>query len=442
MRFQPYPSYRYSGVKWLGEVPEHWAIMRLKNFGIVQTGVAKGRRYADSVDTIMASYLRVANVQDGYLLLEDIAEIEIERGECQRYLLRAGDVLMNEGGDNDKLGRGAIWNGEIKDCIHQNHVFAVRVFGVEPEWLSLCSQGSSSKFYFFSVAKQTTNLASISSTNLKNLVVAVPPQEERSYIANFLDRETVKIDTLIEKQEQLIKLLEEKRQAVISHAVTKGLNPDVPMKDSGVEWLGEVPEHWTIKNYRYATTIFRGKFGHRPRNDPAFYDGEFPFVQTGDIARADVRIEGYKQTLNAKGKAVSEEFPSGTLVMAIAANVGDVAILNFDACCPDSVVGFKPRSNLMLEYLRYSFMSSIQGLISRATVSTQLNLNIERIGGLKAVFPTIEEQTKIVEFLDGQTQMFKSLVSKNEVAIRLLRERRTALISAAVTGKIDVREAV
>ncbi|EKY3244357.1 restriction endonuclease subunit S [Cronobacter dublinensis] len=259
-------------------------------------------------------------------------------------------------------------------------------------------------------------------------------------IVSFLDHETAKIDSLIDKQQQLIELLKEKRQAVISHAVTKGLNPDVPMKDSGVEWLGEVPEHWSLKSFRYACLIYRGKFGHRPRNDPSLYDGDYPFIQTGDVARASKFIETYSQTLNEKGKAVSQLFPSGTLMMAIAANIGDTAILGFEAYAPDSVVGFKPYQNLHLEFLRYSFMAALPALEQTSTQSTQANLNIDRIGAVKAVFPPLEEQLDIIDYLDNMLCSYDSIEENANQAIQLLQERRTALISAAVTGKIDVRD--
>ena len=237
----------------------------------------------------------------------------------------------------------------------------------------------------------------------------------------------------------MIKLLKEKRQAVISHAVTKGLNPNAPMRDSGVEWLGEVPAHWVCKSYRHACNIYRGKFGHRPRNDPDFYDGAYPFIQTGDVAQARKYITEYKQTLNEKGKSVSQLFPVGTLVMTIAGNIGDTAILSFEAYAPDSIIGFKPREDLDLEFLRYSLMGALPALVQTSTQSTQANLNIERVGAVQAAFPTKEEQLKIVRFIDETLERYDRIEEKANIGVELLMERRTALISAAVTGKIDVR---
>ena len=279
----------------------------------------------------------------------------------------------------------------------------------------------------------------LNAEKVRNLPLVFPTLLEQTQIARFLDHETARIDALIEEQQRLIELLKEKRQAVISHAVTKGLDPTVPMKDSGVEWLGEVPAHWVCKSYRYASIIYRGKFSHRPRNDPSLYDGEFAFIQTGDIARAEKYIVEYKQTLNEKGASVSQKFPSGTLVMAIAANVGDTAILGFEAYAPDSVVGFKPERDIELEFLRFSLMAALQELKKTSTQSTQANLNIDRISGIKSVFPPLAEQSAITVYLNEVMERFSLLEKQAEASIELMNERRSALISAAVTGKIDVR---
>ena len=284
-----------------------------------------------------------------------------------------------------------------------------------------------------------TNGAKIMNNEMAEISFALPAECEQFKIIEYLDHETAKIDSLIAKQEKLIELLKEKRQAVISHAVTKGLNPNVSMKDSGVEWLGQVPEHWIVKSYRHASRIYRGKFGHRPRNDPAFYDGEYPFIQTGDVARADKYITEYSQTLNEKGKEVSQLFPKGTLMMAIAANIGDTAILGFEAYAPDSVVGFKPHDQIDLEFLKYSFMAALPALEQTSTQSTQANLNVERIGAVQGSFPSKGEQKKIVQYLDQLLEHYRVTENKAESTIQLMQERRTALISAAVTGKIDVR---
>lgn len=208
-----------SGVEWLGKVPAHWEIKRLKFLAHVQGGVAKGRDLGDA-ETIEVPFLRVANVQDGYLDLDDVATIQVAKNELERYSLRPGDVLMNEGGDFDKLGRGHIWHGEIEPCIHQNHVFAVRPDGIESEWLDLLTSAESGRFYFMSRSKQSTNLASISSTNICEFPVVCPPFAERQAIVAYIKTETARLDALTAEARRAIDLLKERRAALISAAVT------------------------------------------------------------------------------------------------------------------------------------------------------------------------------------------------------------------------------
>lgn len=208
-----------SGIEWLGDVPEHWAVLPLKRVAYVNTGIAKGKDVSGR-ETIVVPYLRVANVQDGYLNLQDVGNIEIPVNELERYRLRQGDVLMNEGGDYDKLGRGCIWDGQIDPCISQNHVFAVRPVGVTSEWISQIIASAYAQFYFMTRSKQSTNLASISSTNLMKLPVPLPPTEEQSHLVAYLKRVIAEFAKLVAESERAILLLQERRTALISAAVT------------------------------------------------------------------------------------------------------------------------------------------------------------------------------------------------------------------------------
>lgn len=208
-----------SGIAWLGAVPENWGVTRLKFVASVQTGIAKGKDTAGKV-TMTVPYLRVANVQDGFLALNDVTTIDIEPEQLSRYRLLPGDVLMNEGGDFDKLGRGAVWNGEIQDCIHQNHVFAVRPFSISSRWLNHITSSAYARFYFMSRSKQSTNLASISSSNIMELPVPTPPEDEQAVILHFVDCEMRKLSMLEAEAKHAIALLKERRSALIVAAVT------------------------------------------------------------------------------------------------------------------------------------------------------------------------------------------------------------------------------
>ena len=209
---------RDSGVEWLGEVPEHWEVKRLKHLCKIQSGIAKGR--GETGSTVNVPMLRVANVQDGWLDLHEIHEIPVERSQLDRYLLRDGDVLMNEGGDRDKLGRGAIWNNQIAGCIHQNHVFAIRPVAIESEWLTLVTRANYAKYHFYQYAKQSTNLASISSTNIKETPLVIPPSDERVKIVSYILEFERKAETTTLLAKEKCELLQERRSALISAAVT------------------------------------------------------------------------------------------------------------------------------------------------------------------------------------------------------------------------------
>ena len=219
----PRAPMRDSGVPWLGEIPAHWRLARLKFVADVRGGLALGKDYGFGILKEYC-YVRVANVQDGYLHLDDVKTVRVPQTEAENFLLREGDVLMNEGGDDDKLGRGCIWNGEITPCLHQNHVFAVRPRLVEPEWIDVWASSDTARFHFELYAKRTTNLASISAANLKELPLPVPPREERLEIASNCAETRERFASACSTVTGTIALLEERRAALISAAVAGRLD--------------------------------------------------------------------------------------------------------------------------------------------------------------------------------------------------------------------------
>lgn len=212
----PYPE--------LGEVPAHWKVVRLKFLGEVRSGIAKGKDNNGKA-TVSMPYLRVANVQAGYVDLGDVAEIEVPADEVSRYLLQKGDVLMNEGGDNDKLGRGAVWQEQVAPCIHQNHVFAVRLEDpADAEWVSRYTATDAARAYFFLRSKQSTNLASINQSNVRELPVPMPPRAERISILADVGRVESAVTELATHATGHIARLREYRSSLISAAVTGQLD--------------------------------------------------------------------------------------------------------------------------------------------------------------------------------------------------------------------------
>lgn len=442
MSFPRYPAYKATGMDWLGEVPDHWSVNRLKlAVDSCTNGVWGDEAKSDENDVVC---IRVADFDRQSLAASRPDEPTIRNvsdRDIEQRILRNGDLLIEKSGGGEKQPVGAVvlYTG-VTPAVCSNFVARMRLKkGQIPSFWKYVHHAAYSVRLNTKSIKQTSGIQNLDQQQYLNEIAAYPPLEEQLSIANFLDHETGKIDDLIAEQERLIDLLQEKRQAVISHAVTKGLNPDAPMKDSGVEWLGEVPEHWEIKPIKHLCLIKRGKFGHRPRNDPDFYDGAYPFIQTGNITGAKKYITEYSQTLNDKGREVSQGFKAGTIAMSIAANVGDTAILNFDCYFPDSIVGLSPSQYIETDFLFYTLKAAKTEIMKSGTQNAQANVNVEQIGAVKSCQPPIQEQQEICAELEKSSQAINDSIVRSSKCIHLLQERRSALISAAVTGQIDVR---
>lgn len=410
---------------WLGDVPTHWHLRRL------------GGLFTERREKVSDTEFPPLSVTKRGIVpqLETAAKTD---DNDNRKGVRAGDFVINSRSDRN----GSSGLSGLDGSVSLINIVITPDALLDASFVHVLLRSIPFQREFYRHGKGiVADLWSTNYSEMKNIVLAFPDKPEQVAIAAFLDHEIAKIDSLIEDQRCLTSLLKEKRQAVISHVVTKGLDPDAPMKDSGVEWLGEVPKHWEVVSVRNLAEILRGKFTHRPRNDPAMYDGGHPFIQTGDITGTSRYISSYRQTLNENGIAVSKEFPSGTLVMAIAANIGDVAILSFPAYFPDSIVGLRPKPKTNLMFLYYLMRAMKQPMIMASTISTQMNINVDQISSMIAARPPLEEQERIVDFLDRILKVNERAVATAEDGIALLIERRAALVSAAVTGKIDVRDA-
>ena len=426
---KPYPDYKPSGVEWLGDVPAHWGVRRIKILFR-----EKDERSSDGHGVLLSltrSYGLIPQTEASNRIasIEDLSNYKV----C-----RPGSLVMN---------RMQAWSGMFavpsqKGLISPDYSVFELVSESEVKYFERLFKTSLLVGQF---AQRSRGIGSgfnrLYTADFGSIPTIVPPLSEQTAIVRYLNQANERIRRYVSSRERLIELLEEYRQAVIHHAVTRGLDPDVRLKSSGVEWLGDVPAHWEMRRVKQVSRILRGKFTHRPRNDPSLYNGPYPFIQTGDVARAKKTITEYSQTLNEQGLAVSKMFPTGTLVMTIAANIGDVAILDFEACFPDSVVGFVPHQKVDRDYLYYLFRAMKAEFLREAPVNTQGNLNVERIGARHIALPPISEQISIVAYLDKATADIDVAIDRARREIGLLGEYRTRLIADVVTGKVDVREA-
>lgn len=414
MSFPRYPKYKPSGVEWLGDVPEHWEVVQLKQFLDIQNG---------------ADHKQVEQTE-GYPV--------IGSGGPFTY---ASDFLYE--GESVLLGR----KGTIDKPLH----FIGRFWTVDTMyWAKIRPQASGRFSYYtaltipFEYYSTNTALPSMTKVCLNSHFVARPSLAEQQCIAAFLDRETGKIDALVAEQRRLMALLKEKRQAVISHAVTRGLNPQAPLKPSGIEWLGDVPTHWEVKPIRMIANVVRGA-SPRPAGDPRFFGGnEVPWVTVAEITKDnEVYLTGTESFLTQEGAAHSNLFRSGTLIYSNSgATLGVPKILRIDACANDGVVAFLNLSSEVCSEFLYHYLASITGYIRDKVKqgSGQPNLNTDIVKDLRFGLPPMDEQEAIVRRITELAEQFDTLTAEAQRAIDLLQERRTALISAAVTGQIDVRE--
>ncbi|EGR2849353.1 TPA: restriction endonuclease subunit S [Vibrio cholerae] len=434
-KYQAYPEYKNSGIEWLGEIPTHWKVNSVKRLTDFQVGwtpsTGKDENFVGENLWANISDLKSKYLDDTAKRISDIAA-----QTASMDITPKGSLLYSF-----KLSVGAV-SFANKD-MYTNEAIA--------SFLSTSKLPLSYLYYslpIFVIENAATNIYGAKILNqelIKNAKLIEPTYFEAEKIANFLDHETAKIDSLIAKQEKLIELLKEKRQAVISHAVTKGLNPDAPMKDSGVEWLGEVPEHWIHSTLKHYSDVIDCK-----HITAEFFDDGIPLASIGEVKGWSVNLQTAKYT--------NEEYYTeligggrkpqvGDIIYSRNATVGEAAIVR-DGLPPfamgQDVCLIRLNQKLHPEFAMYILHSGLisQQLELAMVGSTFKRINVDNIRNFLLAIPPYQEQKAITEELERLTSKYDSLISNAESAIDLMKERKTALISAAVTGKIDVRHFV
>ena len=405
-----------SGIEWIGEIPEGWELTKVKRIFDIGRGRVISQQELTSVGYPVYSSQTKNNGCLGYISTYDFDKSQLT---WTTDGVNAGTVFLREGKHNCTNVCGTL--------APKNDTNDLRYLKYALEYIA---------FYH---KRADINGFKIMNNEMAEIELLLPPLFEQQNIANYLDFKCSQTQSISEQSLFSIEEYKKLKQAVITQAVTKGVRGEREMKDSGVEWIGEIPKEWVCEKIKYATSISRGLFNHRPRNDERYYNGKYPFIQTGDVANATKYIVSYSQTLNELGKSISKEFPKGTLTMTIAANVGDVAILNFDAYFPDSVVGFIPNKNIRTLYLFYVFSAMKDEFTRTAIKSTQLNLNIDRVKEtFIPVTLNVNEQCEIENYLESKCAEIDGLIAKKEQLVKELESYKKSLIYEVVTGKREV----
>ncbi len=447
-RWKRYPAYKSSGIEWFGDVPEHWETRRLKDSVVSCRNGAWGEEPTGEADDIPC--IRVADFDRRKLSVNQAEGLTIRSVDVSKKIgkvLQKGDLLIEKsgGGDLQPVGVVVLYELDIP-AICSNFIARIETAkGYYSGFLRYLHASLYSARVNVRSINQSTGIQNLDSGSYLNEVISVPPLEEQKAIAGFLDRETARIDTLIERKQRLIELLEEKRQAVISHAVTRGLDPSAPMKDSGIPWLGMVPAHWEVLSLKYLAPM---QAGYAFKSDSFGSEG-VPVVRMNNLRRGYLDLEDCARIDESEAPP---EFAlhQGDVVLGLSGSLGETGSLgNFAVvratdlpCYLNQRVGrFSARGNLMQDFLMYFIQSKsfTEPLIAGSEGTAQFNISTSDIGQLRIALPAISEQSRIVTELNRVQQRTTQITARIQAGIAYLQEYRAALISAAVTGAIDVR---
>ncbi len=441
-----HPNHRSSGVEWLGNVPESWNVKRLKYSATINDETLPETTLPD----FEFSYVDISSVDavTGITIVEDV--VFEDAPSRARRIVRDGDTIVST--VRTYLRAIAPIRKPPENLIVSTGFAVVRPRKLDPKYLSYALRESG--FVETVVARSVgVSYPAVNASDVATIPITLPPEEEQLAIATFLDHQTVKIDTLVAKKQTLIERLKEKRIALISRTVTRGLpphvaraaglNPHPKLKPSGIEWLGEVPDHWVVRKLGHIATVVRGA-SPRPAGDPRYFDGDFiPWITVGELTKdSGLYLISTESMLTQEGAALSRVMREGTLVLTNSgATLGVPKILAINGCANDGVVAFENlRRDAKILFLYYFLASITENLRNRIKQgSGQPNLNTDIIRALAVPFPPASEQSAICEYLVTKTVEIDGIVAKVESAIERLREYRAALMTAAVTGKIDVR---
>ena len=426
-----YERYKDSGIPWLGEVPEHWKTLSIKRLSQVKRGASP--RPIDNPDYFdddgEYAWVRIADVTASNMYLLETTQRLSDLGKSFSVPLQPNSLFLSIAGS---VGKPIIT--KIKACIHDGFVYF-------PEY----KHNMKFLYYIFSsgqpylgLGKMGTQL-NLNTDTVGAIKIALPSPKEQTAIAHYLDTKLGEIDALIDKQQTLLEKLAEQRTAVITHAVTKGLNPAAPMKKSGVEWLGDVPAHWEVLSIKRLSQVKRGA-SPRPIDNPDYFDddGEYAWVRIADVTASNMYLLETTQRLSDLGKSFSVPLQPNSLFLSIAGSVGKPIITKIKACIHDGFVYFPEYKN-NINFLYYIFCSG-QPYLGLGKMGTQLNLNTDTVGAIKIALPTREEQDNIADYLDKETAKIDDLCDTVNQTIGRLKEYRTALITQAVTGKIKITD--
>jgi len=418
-----------------------WNVHRLRHLADIRPSNVDKKSVDGEVD------VRLCNYTDVYYNDSISADVSFMAAtapfvQVKRFELRQDDVLVTKDSETPAdIAIASHVRDELPGVLCAYHLAILRPLPHVAGRFLLYALQSRPLAAQTEVAATGVTRFSLSTGALADLTLPVPDRAEQRAIADFLDRETEKIDALVAKKQRLIELLQEKRTALINHAVTKGLDPDVPMKDSGIEWLGLIPTHWPVVRLGHFAHVLNGS---TPSRDDAAYwfDGTVPWLASTKVNEDRVTRPSELITETALRECSLSLVPAGSVVIGLVGQGrtrGMAALLDIDTTINQNMAAIIPRHRLIGRYLQYQLENMYTPIREYGRGANQAALNCELIADLRLPLPPLDEQAAIARFLDDDTQATRALADKTRRSIDLLKESRSALITAAVTGQIDVR---
>ncbi|EAH4604207.1 restriction endonuclease subunit S [Campylobacter jejuni] len=422
-------NFKESGIEWLGEIPEHWEVVKINKIVTFVNGYAFENFDFNPIFEIPV--IRIGDMQKEKILYDNCLKTK-EKEKLKQFLISNNDILIALSGAT---------TGKIAFCDTDNKAYINQRVAIVRSKLKLV------KYYFLTrgfsllieLACNGSAQPNISTKEIGEFKIPLPPLKEQEQIANFLDEKCKKIANFIEKKEKLITLLKEQKQALINETITKGLDKNINFKDSGIEWLGEIPQHWKLVRLGL---ILKTSSGTTPDsgNDKYYKGGQIVWINSGDLNDGFLKDSKRKITQDALDDySVLKIFDKDSLIVAMyGATIGKTAILKVNACVNQACCVLEKSAWYNTFYLFYLFNRYKKELISMGSGGGQPNISQDIIKNIKIPLPPLKEQEQIANFLDEKCKKIDLLIEKTEKQIKLIKEYKITLTNQAVCGRINL----
>jgi type I restriction enzyme S subunit len=442
-----YSEYKTFNSKSLTSIPKHWSFNKFKRVSYMKGRIGwQGLKQSEFLEDKTLPFLITGmNFKEGLIRWDEVYHITEDRyEEAPEIQLKKGDVLMTKDGTIGKL----LFINELPGKASLNsHLLVFRPLKNEYNTRYLYYQLQTEYFFdHVELTKTGTTFFGISQEACGQYIIILPPEKEQIQIANYLDHKTAQIDNLIAKKEQFITLLQEERTAVINQAVTKGLDTKVKMKDSGIEWLGEIPEHWEITKIKYQFNVQGG--GTPSKENPSYWNGDIPWVSPKDMKQKEIIDTIDKTNLLGISNSASKIVEAESLLMVVRSGILQrtipIGINKLPVSLNQDIKSFTSKGNHSINLLYYFIKGWETQLLEDWTKegATVESIEMEYLLNFPLPMPSSNEQRDIVRFMESEEKRVLTIINKAQQEIELLKEYKTALISEVVTGKVDVRDVV